>query len=83
MTIALNSLIFLITGGLVATTTARLHQPINFIVTGLVILTLATLATKIYGWGWFSVFYILWMIGIVAGLLMLRAYLRAEKKKAR
>ncbi|MFD1393626.1 hypothetical protein ACFQ3L_08625 [Lacticaseibacillus jixianensis] len=80
MTIVLNILIFLITGGLIATTTARLNRPLNFGVTGLVFIVLATLAFKLYGLGWFSVLYVLWMAGVFGGLFWLRGYLRGEKK---
>ncbi|WP_203624382.1 MULTISPECIES: hypothetical protein [unclassified Lacticaseibacillus] len=80
MTITLNILIFLITGGLLATTLARLKQPVDYVVTGLVALILLLLASKFFGWGWFTILYLLWMVAIVAGLLVLRTYLRAEKK---
>ncbi|MFD1440005.1 hypothetical protein [Lacticaseibacillus hegangensis] len=80
MTILLNLLIFLITGGLLAVTTARLKQPLNYIVTGLVALALLIFASKFYGLGWFTFLYLVWMVAVVGGLLFLRAYLRAQKK---
>ncbi|WP_125704477.1 hypothetical protein [Lacticaseibacillus daqingensis] len=75
MVILTYILLFLLTGGLVVTITARLHAPLNFVVDAVVGVILLSVAFKFLGAG--PAFGLLiWLAGLVGGLYALRTVLR-------
>lgn len=76
--VLLDILIYLITGGLFITITARLRAPLNLVVAAIVWLLLIGVSTALNGFGAFTVCLALWCVIMVGGLYGLREYLRHQ-----
>lgn len=79
----IDIIIYIMVAILLTVLIARLREPLNLIVTGLVALTILIMAIKLFGLGWFSLLLLLWMAAITAGLFILRNSLRQKHHHAR
>jgi hypothetical protein len=75
----IDLLIFLVVTGLLAVVIARLAEPLNLIVAGIIVLSIMIIAFKLFGFSIFSLLLTVWMIAIIAGLYILRAYVRSGR----
>lgn len=79
--LGLNIAVFILTTGLVVTTVARLPQPVNLVVAGLITLFLFVVNQRLDGPTGFTIGLLVWSLALTAGLGGYRWYRRAQRRR--
>ncbi|WP_390404773.1 hypothetical protein [Lacticaseibacillus jixiensis] len=74
-------LIFLITGGLLVTVTARIPNPLNVVCGVVCAIVLTIIAHALFAGSVFVILYAVWMFAIIIGLFALRWWLHQSSRK--
>ncbi|MCX2456003.1 hypothetical protein [Lacticaseibacillus nasuensis] len=79
--LGLNIAVFILTTGLVVTTVARLPQPVNLVVAGLITLFLFVVNQRLDGPTGFTIGLLVWSLALTAGLGGYRWSRRAQRRR--